>query len=86
MGYSMLAGRCVVNADDGARRYATSLQIATDEAAVSLLNTTTIFGTSTDVALSELALEMLFPADPETVAIVSKLSAGEQAGTADITK
>jgi hypothetical protein len=38
------------------------------------LNTTTIFGTPTDVTLSELALEMLFPADEATVAIVRSMA------------
>jgi hypothetical protein len=33
-----------------------------------------VFGTASDVTLSELALEMLFPADAETVQIVSALS------------
>jgi hypothetical protein len=46
------------------------LQIATRLGTVSFLNTTTIFGTPTDVTLSELALEMLFPADTATIAIV----------------
>jgi transcriptional regulator with XRE-family HTH domain len=45
---------------------------------VSFLNTNTIFGTPTDVTLSELALEMLFPADEHTVAIV-RLMVDEQA-------
>jgi hypothetical protein len=40
---------------------------------VSFLNTTTIFGTPTDVTLSELALEMLFPADAATAAIVKAM-------------
>jgi hypothetical protein len=38
-----------------------------------LLNTTTIFGTPTDVTLSELALEMLFPADAATIEIVKRM-------------
>jgi branched-chain amino acid transport system substrate-binding protein len=42
---------------------------------VSFLNTTTIFGTPTDVTLSELALEMLFPADEGTVATVKAMVA-----------
>jgi transcriptional regulator with XRE-family HTH domain len=55
---------------EGPQRYATPLQIATRLGTVSFLNTTTIFGTPTDVTLSELALEMLFPADEATIAIV----------------
>jgi len=63
--------------EDGAHRYATPLQIATEAGVVSFLNTTTVFGTPTDITLSELALEMLFPADAETVEIVATLNAAE---------
>jgi transcriptional regulator with XRE-family HTH domain len=58
----------------GAQRYATPLQISTSAGTVSFFNTVTIFGTPTDVTLSELALEMLFPADAETVAAVKRLT------------
>lgn len=58
---------------EGPQRYATPLQIATRLGTVSFFNTTTIFGTPTDVTLSELALEMLFPADQATIAIVSAM-------------
>jgi transcriptional regulator with XRE-family HTH domain len=64
---------------EGPQRYATPLQIATRLGTVSLLNTTTVFGTPTDVTLSELALEMLFPADEATVAIVKSMVAEEAA-------
>jgi transcriptional regulator with XRE-family HTH domain len=57
----------------GSQRFATPLQISTAAGRVSFLNTVTVFGTPTDVTLSELALEMLFPADPETVATVKRL-------------
>lgn len=57
----------------GPQRYATPLQVATRLGAVSFLNTTTIFGTPTDVTLSELALEMLFPADNATISIVKSM-------------
>ena len=59
---------------DGPRRYATPLQVATRLGTVAFLSTTTIFGTPTDVTLSELALEMLFPADEQTVAIVKSMT------------
>ena len=70
---------------DGPQRYATPLQIATQRGTISFLNTNTIFGTPTDVTLSELALEMLFPADAGTVAIVHAMAAeaGEPAPAAD---
>jgi hypothetical protein len=40
---------------------------------------TTVFGTPTEVTLSELALEMLFPADPATIAIVKAMVEEEAA-------
>jgi hypothetical protein len=40
---------------------------------VSFLNTITVFGTPNDVTLAELALEMLFPADSDTVAAVQQM-------------
>jgi MmyB-like transcription regulator ligand binding domain len=61
-------------ASDGPQRYATPLQIATRLGTVSFLSTTTIFGTPTDVTLAELALEMLFPADELTAAIVRSMT------------
>jgi hypothetical protein len=38
-----------------------------------------VFGTPTEVTLSELALEMLFPADPATIAIVKAMVEEEAA-------
>jgi transcriptional regulator with XRE-family HTH domain len=77
MAYPPPAGSTAAEREEGAERYATPLQIATEAGVVSFLSTTTIFGTPTDVTLSELALEMLFPADAMTVAVVSALTAGE---------
>ena len=78
-------GAAAIGDSDGPQRYATPLQIATERGTISFLNTNTIFGTPTDVTLSELALEMLFPADAETVAIVRAMAAeaGEPAPAAD---
>ncbi len=59
---------------EGEHRFATPLQIRTDIGTISFLSTTTVFGTPTEVTLSELALEMLFPADAETVERVGLLS------------
>lgn len=64
----------VLASSDGPQRYATPLRIATRLGIVSFLNTTTIFGTPTDVTLSELALEMLFPADEATIATVRSMA------------
>lgn len=80
MAYPVPAGCTGLAMSDGPQRYATPLQIATRLGTASFLNTTTIFGTPTDVTLSELALEMLFPADAHTVALVKSM--GEEAGGA----
>ena len=58
---------------DAAQRLATPIRIATRFGTVSFLNTLTVFGTPTDVTLAELALEMLFPADEETIEIVAQM-------------
>jgi len=55
--------------------FAMPLQIATRLGVVSFLSTTTVFGTPTDVTLSELAMEMLFPADDATVGVVQAIVA-----------
>ena len=44
------------------------LRLATDAGVLSFLSTTTIFGTPIDVTLSEIALELFFPADADTAA------------------
>jgi len=79
--YPAPAGGIAPAISEGPQRYATPLQIATRLGTVAFLNTTTIFGTPTDVTLSELALEMLFPADAATVGIV-KVMAEEAAASA----
>ena len=60
---------------DGSQRLAVPIKIATDYGIMSFLGTTTVFGTPTEVTLSELALEMWFPADAETSAAVSRMAA-----------
>jgi transcriptional regulator with XRE-family HTH domain len=55
-------------------RFATPLRIATHHGTLSFLNTTTVFGTPSDVTLSELALELLFPADDETIGIARRMN------------
>ena len=61
------------NRFDAAERLATPLIIATRLGTVSFLSTVTVFGTPNDVTLSELALEMLFPADEATLGIVQRM-------------
>jgi transcriptional regulator with XRE-family HTH domain len=58
---------------DAMQRLATPMRIATRFGTVSFLNTLTVFGTPSDVTLAELALEMLFPADDETIDIVANM-------------
>ena len=48
------------------------LQIDTSLGRLSFLSTTTVFGTPVDVTLSELAIEMFFPADAATAEAVRK--------------
>jgi len=58
---------------DNSERLVMPLRISTRFGAVSFLNTVTVFGTPNDVTLAELALEMLFPADEQTVDIVNQM-------------
>jgi transcriptional regulator with XRE-family HTH domain len=80
MTYPVPAGGVGLATSDGPQRYATPLQIATRLGTVSFLNTTTVFGTPADVTLSELALEILFPANEQTVAVVKSMVDEEAAG------
>jgi transcriptional regulator with XRE-family HTH domain len=58
---------------EASERLATPLRVATRFGIMSFLGTVTVFGTANDVTLSELALEMLFPADDETVRIAKAM-------------
>ena len=79
MTYPAPAGGIAPAVTEGPQRYATPLQIQTRFGTVAFLNTTTVFGTPTEITLSELALEMLFPADAATVAIAKAMVAEEAA-------
>ncbi len=50
------------------------LQLMTDAGPLALFTTTTIFGTPVDITLAELALELFFPADANSTAILLRLS------------
>jgi hypothetical protein len=50
------------------------LRLKTAQGVLSFFSTTTVFGTPVDVTLSELALESLFPADPETAQALHSLA------------
>jgi transcriptional regulator with XRE-family HTH domain len=64
---------------EGADRFATPLRVATRWGPVSFVNTTTVFGTPTDVTLAELALEMLFPADDASTETIRRLGNDDEA-------
>jgi transcriptional regulator with XRE-family HTH domain len=51
-------------------------KISTYAGLLSFFSTTTIFGTPVDVTLSELALELFFPADDETAGTVQRMTSG----------
>jgi transcriptional regulator with XRE-family HTH domain len=52
------------------------LRLATALGPVSLFSTTTVFGTPTEITLSEIALEAFFPADPDSAAVLGRLAVG----------
>jgi transcriptional regulator with XRE-family HTH domain len=58
---------------------AVPFRIKTSAGVLSFLSMTTVFGTPVDVMLSELALELFFPADDETAASVQRLAASAHA-------
>ena len=54
---------------------AVPFRIKTGAGLLAFFSMTTVFGTPVDVLLSELALELFFPADDETAAAVQRLAA-----------
>lgn len=66
---------------NAAQSLATPLRVTTRLGTVTFLNTVTVFGSPHDVTLSELALEMLFPADDRTVQVVRAMAAETAAET-----
>lgn len=56
------------------------LKIRTKLGVLSFLSTTTVFGTPVDVTLSELAIEMFFPADEETAEAVRRAAPIKRTG------
>ena len=50
------------------------LQLVTETGTLSMLSTTTVFGTPVDVTLSELAIESFFPADAATAQAMQRLA------------
>jgi hypothetical protein len=64
---------------EASERLATPLRIASRLGVMSFLSTVTVFGTPNDVTLSELALEMMFPADDLTTEIAKAMVAEQGA-------
>jgi hypothetical protein len=56
------------------------LKIRTKLGVLSFLSTTTVFGTPVDVTLSELAIEMFFPADEERAEAVRRAAPIKRTG------
>ncbi|ALS98266.1 helix-turn-helix domain-containing protein [Lacimicrobium alkaliphilum] len=54
---------------------AVPMQLQTELGTLSLISTTTVFGTPTDVTLSELAIECFFPADENSAVLLRELAA-----------
>lgn len=54
---------------------AVPMQLQTANGMLSLISTTTVFGTPTDVTLAELAIECFFPADDHSAALLRQLAA-----------
>ena len=73
------AGKAQADTAHDAQNIAIPLKIATSYGIMSFIGTTTVFGTPTEVTLSELALEMWFPEDAETAAIAAKMTADAEA-------
>lgn len=73
--YPVPAGQDATVDFEGPERLATPLRVATRLGAMSFLNTITVFGTANDITLAELALEMLFPADDQTIEVADRMAA-----------
>ncbi len=68
---SAAVGTATTHFSDG---IAVPLQLETAQGRLSLISTTTVFGTPTEVTLSELAIEAFYPADDVTAERLTRLS------------
>ena len=73
--YPVPARKGGVAAHDEADGIAIPIQLKVGAQVLSFISTTTIFGTPVDVTLSELAVEALFPANPETAVAMQVIAA-----------
>jgi transcriptional regulator with XRE-family HTH domain len=72
--YPVPAGKAPPQIATDEHAFAVPFKIVTAAGLLSFFSTTTVFGTPVDVTLSELALELFFPADAATAEIVQRLS------------
>jgi hypothetical protein len=55
------------------------LRLRTEQGVLSFFSTTTVFGTPLDITLAELAIESMFPADPQTAELLAGAARGKTA-------
>src|SRR5882724_184811 len=55
------------------------LCLRTEHGVLSFFSTTTVFGTPLDITLAELAIESMFPADPQTAELLAGAARGKRA-------
>jgi len=72
--YPVAANKTMTRVPDNDPAFVMPFKIVTPAGLLSFFSTTTVFGTPVDVTLSELALELFFPADAETAEIVHRLA------------
>ena len=72
------AGEGGSGAGEDWHRLVVPFQLLTDSGTLSFYSTTTIFGTPTDVTLSEISIESFFPADKATANALLELSHSEE--------
>jgi transcriptional regulator with XRE-family HTH domain len=73
--YPVAAGKAPpLPVTDNGPAFVVPFKIITSAGLLSFFSTTTVFGTPVDVTLSELALELFFPADAATAEIVHRLA------------
>lgn len=59
--------------ENGIAMIAIPFQLATIDGVLSFFSTTTLFGTPTDITVSELAIEAFLPADAETAQVIRRI-------------
>ena len=73
-GYPVTVGKAPLQTADSGSEFVVPFKIITSAGLLSFFSTTTVFGTPVDVTLSELALELFFPADAASAEIVHRLT------------